>query len=273
MGEKDKTGAKYWEALECIQTSNILRRIAALKIAKPKKSILATHTESPNDKGTTANKSIAASIPTNSAYERELSRPIYPASNRAQISQPHTANGSFSDSIAPIKLSKALTRPSFELSGDAYMKKRVTQREERKKRMEEAERQKEEVRRQQQLQERFKIHTKKNSAKKDQQQGPAPASSRAPTAQNPNLFSSPSTKIAMTTVSEPGSLGSSNSSRLTLDEASQQLRNESEQERKKAEEAVLRTRQEAAEKGKESARLWAEQMKSKAAMFSNDETS
>lgn len=270
MGEKDKTGAKYWEALECIQTNNVLRKIAALKIAKPKKLVLATQTESSNDKGTTANKSIPASIPTNSAYERELSRQIYPASNRAQISQPHTVNGSFSDSTAPIKSSKALTRPSFELSGDAHMKKRAAQREERKKRMEEVERQKEEAKKQQQLQERFKIHTGKNTAKKYQQQGPAPASSRA---QNPNLFPSPSTKIAMTTVSEPGSPRSSDSRRLTLDEANQQLRNESELGKKAEEEAVLRIRHEAAEKGKESARLWAEQMKSKAATFSNDETS
>lgn len=143
--------------------------------------------------------------------------------------------------------------------------------------MEEAEKQKEEAKKQQQLQERFKIHTEKNTAKKDQQQGPVPASSRAPTIQNRNLFSPPvpvtSTKIDMTAASGPGSLRSLNSRRLTLDEVDQQLRNENELMKKKAEEAVLRVRQEAAEKGQESARLWAEQMKSKAIFFSNGGTS
>lgn len=134
--------------------------------------------------------------------------------------------------------------------------------------MEEVEKQKEEAEKQQLLRERFKIHTEKNTAKKCQQRP-------VPRAQNPTLFS-PSTpvtntKIVMGTVSEPRPR-SLDFRRLTLDEVNDQLWNESGLEKPPAEDIVLRVRHEAAEKGKESARLWAEQMKAKAVSFSNDGT-
>lgn len=144
------------------------------------------------------------------------------------------------------------------------MRKRAAEREERKKRMEEAETKKEETTKQQQLHERFKTHTEQRTAKKDPLQG----SSKAPT--HPNTPTAPAPKgLAMNntiaTNTKPEPLKPSTSRRLTMDEINQQLGNESElKEKKKVEEAVLlHLRQEAAEKGKESARLWAEQTKTK----------
>lgn len=261
MGEKYETVGKYWETPEA-QTNNVPRKIAT---PKPKRKDVVVHAKGPENQGGTASKPITTSIPICSAYETELSRLIYPASNRAHT---RTVDGSFSGSPAPDKLSKLLTKASSELRGDTHMGEKAAQHKEQRKRMEEVEKQKEEAEKQQLLQERFKIHTEKNTAKKYQQRP-------VPRAQNPTLFSPStpvtSTKVAMATVSEPRARSSS-FRRLTLDEVNQQLWNESGLEKKTTEDIVLRVRQEAAEKGKESARLWAEQMKGKAVIFSDDGT-
>lgn len=228
----DETGAQYWETFKCTHPSSASRKIVTPKVNKLKKQDpVQAEGLNPEDKGATTSKSA-----TSLTLEKRLRRLVFPASNRAKPNSPLLGPPAF------VKSSKELTRPSFELPS------------EERKSIEEVGKQEEEAK-QWQLQERFKTHTEKTVAKKDlQQQRPAPAPSRAPTARNPNPV--------VATVSGPVPL---NSRRLTLGEVNQQLSNESELETKeKAEEALLRVRQNAAEKGKESARLWAEQMKAKA---------
>lgn len=246
---------KYWKTFNA-QTNDVPRKIATPKFSKSKRKDVGVHAKGSEDQGAIASKPITTSTPICSTYETELSRLIYPASNRAHI---HIVDSSFSGSPAPDKSSKLLTKTSSELPA---------QHEERKKRMEEVEKQKEEAEKQRLLQERFKIHTEKNTAKKYQQRP-------VPRTQNPTLISPStpvtSTKVVMATVSEPRPC-SSGFRRLTLDEVNHQLWNESGLEKTPTEDIVLRVRHEAAEKGKESARLWAEQMKAKAVNLSNDGT-
>lgn len=237
-----------------------------------------------------ANKPTAAPSSVPLALEKRLQRLMSPI-RKLQPAQSRTIDSFLQNRPTATKSSRPLTKPSFKLPGDAYMKSRIAEREQRKKRMEEAEKQNEKTRKQQQPQERFKSYTGKKVTRKDQQQGSTPTVSHPPT-QSSYLFSPLSLKIPITTTTTPPAIQNSNlftpptapkppaavtttatpipepsnSQRLTLDGINQQLDNGTGlQEKKKAEEAVLRVRQEAAEKGKESARLWAEQMSKKAA--------
>lgn len=106
----------------------------------------------------------------------------------------------------------------------------------------------------------FKKYSKsilRNTAKQDQQR---------PTTKAPNRTPVTNAQTIITAIPEPELLDSSNSRMRTLDEANWQQCNDDERASSKL---VLQVQQAAAEKGKESARLWEDQMKAGRVNLSN----